>query len=536
MKKRDNITILLFCLLTALCTNAANAKTRLDSLLLQLDETIREEHLYTDLKKTHIEAIKSQLNLPHPTEEKQYAIYRKLSVEYESFICDSALKYDYKSLAAARASHNESWITDSQIHLSETLAQASLFSRATEALGSIKRENMSAGQLIAYYKAYISVYTFWTEFYSDTYIERDGYIDSLLQIITPEHTFEYASFRGLILIGRGELEQAEQLLTPYFSGISPQTKDYAVYTARLAHLYNQKGDMEKQKEFLAMSAICDIKITLKENLSLSILATLLYNEGDVNRANLYIKKSMEDANFYNGKLRSLQIAKVLPMIDKVYQAERNILQHKLALLLAIVSILSVILLTSIAFIFSKNKHLNELNESLQTANERQIQTNINLMEANHIKEQFIHNFLELCTTYITQLNSFKLTVKRKIVAGQISDILKLTASDNEYELKELYKNFDKAFLQIYPQFVSEINKLLRKEEQYQVNANFKLNQELRIFALIRLGITDTNQIAAFLHYSLRTVYNYRSKVRSKALRPEEDLEEMIKKIGKPDVR
>jgi hypothetical protein len=529
----------------SLHTEVSMAHSRLDSLLLELDETIRKEHIYTELKKSRLENIKLQLTDPFPTEEKRYEIYRSLATGYESFICDSTLKYDNKSLELAETINNESWILDSKIHLSETLAQASLFSDAMTLLENASRENMSSEQLIAYYKAHISTYTFQTEFYANTYAKRDLYIDSLLRVITPEHAFEYVSFKGLLLIGWGELDKAEEILLNYLPNISPADRDYAIYTARLAHLYARKGDIEKQKEYLALSAICDIKGAVKENLSLSLLATLLFNEGDIHKANFYIKKSMEDANFYNGKLRSLQILKVLPMIDKVYQSERTALQHKLTFLLSIVSVLSIVLLISIGFIIRqikkmaqvqkeiiyKNENLNELNERLKLANEHQARNNINLMEANHIKERFIHNFLDLCTQYITKLNSFKLTVKRKIMAGQTTDILRLTASDNEHELKELYRNFDKAFLQIYPNFVSEINKLLRDETQYPANESLHLNQELRIFALIRLGITDTNKIATFLHYSLRTVYNYRSKVRTKALNPEEDFEEKIKQIG-----
>lgn len=179
-----------------------------------------------------------------------------------------------------------------------------------------------------------------------------------------------------------------------------------------------------------------------------------------------------------------------------------------------------------------NVRLNDLNTELKKANKQQCLTNKSLTEANHLKERFISNFLEICTEYIGKLEKFKQSVHLKLKVGQTNDILRMTSStaDSTKELRELYDNFDKAFLNIYPDFVEELNKLLRPEEQYAINEDNSLNQELRIFALIRLGINDSNKMAVFLHYSLRTIYNYRSKVKSKALNQKEDFEEKVRQL------
>ena len=177
-----------------------------------------------------------------------------------------------------------------------------------------------------------------------------------------------------------------------------------------------------------------------------------------------------------------------------------------------------------------NARLNELNTVLQDVNKQLKQSNLSLAESNHIKELFISSFLEICTQYIEKLDAFKGTVNRKVKAGQVADILKLTSKteNSALELKELYANFDHAFLNIYPTFVEEFNTLLRIEERYPVMSDKSLNQELRVFALIKLGIKDINKIAVFLHYTPRTVYNYRSKIKSKALNTDEDFEEKVK--------
>ena len=100
----------------------------------------------------------------------------------------------------------------------------------------------------------------------------------------------------------------------------------------------------------------------------------------------------------------------------------------------------------------------------------------------------------------------------------------------EKELEELYVNFDKAFLNLYPNFIEEFNELLKPEGRFAVTKD-RLNITLRIFALIRLGITDMTQIANFLHYSVQTIYNYKSRVRKVSLLAPEAFEEKVKKIG-----
>lgn len=246
----------------------------------------------------------------------------------------------------------------------------------------------------------------------------------------------------------------------------------------------KKEDPWQRKVYLAQSAIADIKAANKENISLRFLAHLLFLDGDIQRANVYIKKSMDDANFFNGRLRNTQTSMVFPIINEAYQTERLQQQKKLMLLLAVVSLLSCILIITLGFIKRQinklsraqqeilqiNERLNELNTDLQKANRIQKEMNTNLKEANYIKEQLIGTFLEICTEYIDKFQKFKVFVNRKIKVGQLNDILKVTGkTDNgSQELKDLYANFDKAFLAIYPDFVEEFNKLLREEEQYPI--------------------------------------------------------------------
>lgn len=524
------------------------ATTRLDSLLMELDKIMEKE--YTIPKENYLEKLKTQFRNQNLLIEDRYLICQNLAKEYETFVCDSAITYSNTAVALAEETGNKNWINDSKIQLARSEARAGMFDKAIKILNTIKRDELMKHQLVDYYRTYCDSYVYWLE-YQDGYDigelvrQRETYQDSLLQAVEP-NTFEYAVNYGIRYIETKDFKNAERVLFFNFDKVRPDTQEYALITSILAYYYEQKGDREKQKEYLAMSAIADVKVPIKENLSLRSLAVLLFGDNDVNRANRYIKKSLDDANFYNARLRNIQTAKLLPIIDKAYQLDREAQENKLKLLLVVVSILSVILLIVIAFVvlqmkrLSKakqyieemNSRLNELNRVLKETNSKQQQTNISLAEANHIKEQFISNFLEICTEYIEKLEAFKVTVSRKIKSGQTADLIKLTSkSDNSVqEQKELYANFDKAFLNIYPGFIEEFNNLLRPEERYPENKDHSLNQELRIFALIRLGIKDTNKIATFLNYTPRTVYNYRSKIKAKALNTNEDLEDTVKYI------
>ncbi|WP_165045519.1 DUF6377 domain-containing protein [Dysgonomonas sp. ZJ709] len=541
----------IFYLLFAI--GSISAESKLDSLLIELDNTLLNEKEYTIQKEAYINNYKQQLDKQNINDENKYLIYQNLSKEYEAFVFDSAYLYSQKAIDIAQKLGNKNWLHQSKIQMARIQAKAGIFTRAIEILNAINSKELTKDQLIDYYYTYADSYIYWLEYQNGFDIQnliekRRNYQDSLLQAVET-NTYEHAINYGTRYIEINDFKNAERVLFPYFSNVKPDTRNYAILTSIFAYFYEQKGDREQQKIYLAMSAIADIRASVKENTSLRTLAVLLFEEGDVKRANNYIKKSLDDANFYNARLRNIQTSRLLPIIDKAYQLDREYQQDKLRTLLIIVSLLSCILLVAIYFVVKQvrklskakneieqiNSRLSILNEDLKIANENQNHTNLSLAEANRIKEQFIGSFLEICTQYIDKLDAFKITVNRKIKAGQTNEILKMTSAseDSVRELKELYTNFDNAFLNIYPNFVEEFNKLLRQEERYAVNNDKILNQELRVFALIRLGITDSNKIATFLHYTLRTIYNYRSKVKSKVLNQEIDFEEAIRHISTP---
>lgn len=517
-------------------------------MLSELDRTIDKSAYYDGLKEQKIQKLRSALRRA-PNPENVYENSFLLAQEYYVYKSDSAKYFTRLSLATARQLNDTFRINESSILLASVEAKAAIFPEVIRLLFSLDKTQLNTEQLINYYKTYSEYLIYELEYLKDEDIndiikKRIEIRDSLIAILPP-NSVEFAINVGTKNIELKNYNQAETVLLARMPDVKQHTREYSILTAILAYLYEMKKDTEKQKYYLAMSAISDVRSSVKENLSLRSLATILYDESDYIRANNYIKKSLDDANFYNSRLRNIQISRVLPIIVKAYDVQKQKQEDKLRSLLALLTVVLIILGFAIYFIFRQMKKVAKAKENLDTtnhllikinddlteANHREKEMNLRLSEANLVKEQYIHSFLEMCTDYIRKLESFKAVVHRKLKSGQTAEILKSTETDkgSSKELKELYKNFDKSFLNVYPYFETEVNKLLLPDEQYALKEE-SLNQELRIYALIRLGISDNNQIATFLHYTLRTVYNYRSKVKLKALEPD-IFEEEILKIG-----
>lgn len=516
----------------------AHEDKKLNALLTELDKAIVQGEQYRDEKERHISLLKKQLDTPNLSIADQYGICNQLTDAYEYYRCDSARLYALKQLSIATASGNGLWITNSKIQLASILFKAAMFDKSLELLGSIAAATLTEAQEIEYYKAYYETYVFWLEFYNDGYgdpsitQQRDFYYEQFLHVL-PKSTYEYASYYGIKHINTGEMEKAEKVLYMYLPKAKLGTRPYSILNSVLSFFYRVQADTSKMKAHLALSALSDIRGNIMENASLRELATLLYESGDVDRANTYIKKSMEDANFYNARIRNFQTSKVLQIINKAYQTNQAAQQRKLERLLVVISILSGILFIGIFLIVREVRKVSKAKKEISAINEQLKLNNFALAETNHIKEEYIGHFLGLCSLYIEKMDKYqkKLYNKAKTSsAGELFNTIKSTQFIED-ERTEFYHKFDDSFLKLFPDFVNKFNALLPSDEQVTVKPNEKLTTELRIFALIRLGITDSTKIAEFLNYSLATIYNYRSRYRNKSVVPRDKFENEIMKIG-----
>lgn len=431
-----------------------------------------------------------------------------------------------------------------------------MYIESKDSLKSIDKKTLPDWLLVKYYDCYKLLYSNYSQNnpYTRSYkATSDLYRDSLLNILDKKSN-HYKIVYAEKLYDQQKLNESKQMLQTMLNQTKTDTHEKAVLAYALANIYMKEGNTDLQKRYYAISAICDIKNAIKENASMQALATVLYETGDIERAYDCIRSSMEDAMFSNARFRAYEASQIFPIIDLAYKEKINGKNSELRSYLMLACILSFFLVLAIVYtyrqmkrvarirkeLYRTNVKLNELNDELQgtnsqlhIVNKELSEANTNLSEANQIKEAYIGHFLDLCSTYINKLEKYQNTLNKKAVEKKLDELYKMLKSSDmiNNELKELYENFDNIFLHLYPNFVEEFNSLLLDEEKFVLKPNELLNVELRIFALIRLGITDSSKIASFLHYSANTIYSYRTRVRNKAAVPRDDFENRVMKIS-----
>ena len=510
--------------------------TEIDSLLKVLDHTISIRHSFSVQKEQKIGLIKDKLK-KEKSLENRYKLQKQLIGEYQSFKCDSALYYiDQNILIAQQLNHIED-LHESQLRLAFVFSMSGLFTQAKEIFSQINYEELPHNLKVLYGWSYIRYnenlikYTDnsrFEEIYSQAYKDTRS---RLMDLLTPSSNM-YLKEKSFQLKSDGKFEESAQIQTELFKNETPDSHGYAMATMGLALIHKELGNIQLQEKYLLLSAITDVRLAVKENESLLRLAIYLYRKGDVNRAYNYIHAALDDATFYNSRFRNAVIARTQPLIEATYLAKIEQQRKNLRLYAVVTSIFVIILIITLYFLYKQIKKVSSAKRKLNKFNKQLVLVNQRLDEANLIRERYIGYYMNQCATYLDKLDDFRKYVNRKIKSGQLDELQKVSALKNasEKDAQELYTDFDRTFLEVYPNFVNEFNAMLKPQERYLLNQG-QLNTELRIFALIRLGITDVNQIAVFLRYSIQTIYNYKSKVKGKSLDETHDFEEKVRRIG-----
>jgi len=482
---------------------------------------------------------------------QKYEICGKLYDEYSFYKSDSALVYARKKLLIAEKLNNKRSLTDARLNLASIMGITGMYKEAMDIVNKV--DINEAPDLKAYYfHINRTIYGFMADYASSSQEKRRydeitaAYRDSLLIVNAPSSS-AHVMVRSDQLIINKKYNEALKLLLNYYPTIKNNIHDRAIIAYSIALAYHGKHERDLEKRWLTTSAIYDLQSATKEYISLRLLAYTLYEDGDVDRAYKYIKRSLDDALFCNARLRTFEISKMLPIIDKAYQQQSDSRQRLMMITIFSISTLSVLLMLAVFFVYRQmkklavarknlsdaNKLLNDLNHELSATNIQLNNTNETLLEANLIKEEYIGRYMDQCSAYIDKLDDYRRLLNKTATAGKIDDLLRVIKSKQfiEDELKEFYDNFDSTFLQLFPTFVDEFKLLLSDYEDVTLKSGQLLNTELRIFALIRLGITDSVKISHFLRYSLSTIYNYRTKLRNKAICKRGEFEENVMRIG-----
>ena len=521
-----------------------------DALLREIDGLVKNRRTYGVEKETRITDLK-RLLAEAASDEQRYGFCGRLFDEYRAYNLDSSFVYAQRKEELAHRLNKQDYLDDSAMNIAEVMGTTGMYKEALELLGKIDKKTLPDYLYGYYYHLYRTIYGLMGDYAvtekakKEYYRMTDLYRDSLLQVNASD-SLGHALVMADKCIVHARYDEAIDMLMEYYRKPFLDDHAQAMIAYTISEGYRLKGDKQGQKHYLALSAIADLKSAVKEYVSLRKLASLVYEEGDIDRAYNYLKCSLEDATLCNARLRTLEISQVFPIIDKAYQLKTERQQREMKISLICISLLSVFLLAAIFFVYKQMKKvaaarrevvdtntlLQELNEELHDSNSQLKEMNHTLSEANYIKEEYIGRYMDQCSTYLDKMDLYRRSLNKIAAAGRVEELYKAIKSSQflDEELKEFYANFDVTFLQLFPNFVDEFNALLT--EPMQPKPGEQLNTELRIFALIRLGITDSTKIAQFLRYSVTTIYNYRTRVRNKAVGERDEFEAKVMQIGK----
>lgn len=526
-------------------------ENEVDSLLRVLDKELLKKDDYTKTRQERISYLKETLRESN-SPETNYILQTKLFQTYQPFICDSAIRYLEKNLQLGRKFHQPFYYYESGIQLAHLLSSSGMYKEAADILDTIPRNNLTQELTELLISTYDHLYGE-LAFYSRSALLKQEYNliaqkykDQLFKILDPSSdlylSMQETKYRDVGLIDSALLINDQRLLS-----VEANHQNYALIAFHRSLDYNEKDNSYLRKKYLILAAICDTRFAIKDNASMILLANIFYNEGKIKRAYTYIRHSMDDANFYNAKLRNVQVSEIQPIIDRAYHIKNDQQKRELRLFLIVSLVLIIFTIVSLWIIYLQkrklmkahknvqyvNDRLNYLNRDLLEVNNRLKNANNNLAESNHVKEEYIGLFLSICSTYIDKLENMRRLISKEIKNGRIPQLLTYAKSNDfiDNELNEFYNIFDHTFLQIYPSFVEEFNELLQSEERITLKSGEILNTELRIFALIRLGINDSSKIAGLLRYSVNTIYNYRARIKNKSIGPRDDFEKLVSNIN-----
>lgn len=536
-----------------LCPCAAQAAQDIDEEIGKLDRALDMADEYVSTHNVKVMTIENMLHSRGVSLEQQYEIYGQLYDQYVTFQFDKAMEMLDRQAELAEKMDDRRKIADVKLNRAMLYTTSGMFFEANILLSSsIDTTVLTRPQLIEYYNIQQRFYFDFNEYTQTPEMNRISkakvryYRDRILKETTStSEAHQYIVIRDCM--DDGDYYRADQLNRRLLAQFNPNSHEYAVHAYDQARICDALSQTKEKILWYTRSATADVKCATKDNASLCCLAQAMLQENQIDRAFRYITISLNDALFYNAKLRPWQIASVIPMIEQSYQEsiarqQRHTHNYFIVAVILATALLGICLLVVWLYhrsqvtrrkIEQMHQQIKEYNASLSQSNEKAKIMNAALIEANTVKEEYIGLFLSMCSNYIEKLMSYQRNVRRKLAAGKIAE-LKAESSSSEVidaELESFYEMFDNAFLQLYPNFVEEFNSLLKPSSRIELKKGERLNTELRIFALIRLGITDSSRIAALLRYSVNTIYNYRARIKNNAAGSRDDFEEAIKTIG-----
>lgn len=551
-----------------------------ETWLQRLDSTVAQRETYNGIKREKLNQMQTLGKGLHELSDL-YVHNTKIYEECFTFDSELAMSVVDMNLQIARQLNDENGIHEWQINRSFILASTGQLLEASKAIDGLSLNRQNRKIKLQYYAQQEYLYSHLAQYSWAKWMKEDyqhttwAYTDSIYAIMEPtdDNYLWWQSWRDY---SKGNFDQAISRLQPMVDTLQLQTRRDAMLAYCLGRLYEGKGDMDHYLQYMCRSAIADLRSANKDIASLEEMASVLYeiskkesrshsyfssndkSAQDLARAYTYINVCLETTKEYNNLVRTVSIARVMDDILSSYQERDSIQRKRQQWITWILAFFFMLVTCGIVMMIRQRKRLNQNRSMLQEANERLkrmneelaaqrkaltdansalTDANRSLNESNYVKEQYIGNVFTLCSNYISKMDEYRKNINRKCKVKLYEEILLMTDKQTlvQDELKEFYQNFDAIFLHIYPNFIEDFNKLLLPEERIEPRKGELLNTDLRIYALVRLGISDSVKIADFLHCSPQTVYNNRLKIRNKALVPKDDFAEYVRNLGRAEL-
>jgi hypothetical protein len=494
-----------------------------DSLLVGLNHAIENKSVYDKERLQRIAAYHDELEKVSGNDlDNQFRVLSKLTEEYESFIYDSAFSYSLKLLRLAYAQRDSIHIVKAKNQLGFILLSSGMFKETLDSLKDLSMKNMPDSIRAEYYSIMSRTYYDLVDFDNDIFYEErynklgTQYIDSALAMYSPG-SYDFIYHKANKNLKNENTQEALSDLNALLKKPDLTLHQIAITASTLSYYYASRDQTDEAIALLARAAIADIKNSTKETVANSTLAELLYKKGDVKNAYTFIQQAMDEAVFYGARQRKVQVGTILPMIAA---AKLNGVEEQRKLWLIYSSLITVLTLLVLVFAFVIFNQLKK-----RKAAEKALQ------EANKIKEEYIGYYFNVNSEYVSKIEAFKKSIEMKLITHKVEDI-KLTVNNinTKKEREELYTSFDQIFMKLFPDFVEVFNSYFPEEDRIVLKEGQIMNTELRIFALMRMGIHDPEKIAKILNYSINTIYNYKARVKGKSFLPNEEFDKRIMEI------
>jgi tetratricopeptide (TPR) repeat protein len=472
----------------------------------------------------------------HVSLSGQYTVSLDLYNEYKSFNYDEAFYYARQLQRIGLLLNDPYRISLAKIKFGFILLSSGMFKETFDTLRTVEVPILPDSVRKEYYFLNARTYYDLADFDRDQYYaplytrHANSYVDSALALSKP-NSFEYLYYTGLKFVKSGRYPEAIQQLSSLIVHFPLNDHQFAIAASTLSDLYIRKSDEDSAIHFLVLAAMADIRSSTKEAAAMLNLAQLLHKKRENQKASAYIKAALEDAVYYGARQRKIQIGDIFPLIDQetIHTVE---VQRRLWVAYALFfTVLSVTVLIFAFIIYKQLRKLKAADKVIMQTNRSLEETIKKLDEADHIKDEYIGYYFNLISVYVNKLEHLKRSIDNKLTTKRYEDIRTLINNiDLNKEREELLANFDRAFLKIFPNFVEDFNSFFSGDHQVHPAANQLLTTDIRIFALIRLGVTSSEKIANILDYSVNTIYNYRTRIKNKSIIAKDDFEEAVMAI------